>query len=202
MQISRSVGRPKLEKRRTEILLSAAQVFAQKGFDGASIRDIAVASDVHSSSLYHFFGSKDGLFEEVYREGVQRIIMSVNRQISNNNTPWEKIESAAIGHLKSLLEDDVFSIVVANIVPRGNGEFEQRLIVHRNQYEKMFADLIADLSLPSEDDARYLRLALLSALNATVYWYKAGKDNPETIARHMVALFHRELAPEIKRNGL
>ena len=48
----------KTEFRNSEILLEAAKLFAAKGYDGTSIRDIARAVGVAQASLYHFFADK------------------------------------------------------------------------------------------------------------------------------------------------
>ena len=46
------------KSRNSEILLEAAKLFAAKGYDGTSIRDIARAVGVAQASLYHFFADK------------------------------------------------------------------------------------------------------------------------------------------------
>ncbi|MEH6526947.1 MAG: TetR/AcrR family transcriptional regulator [Sneathiella sp.] len=193
MLSNRTVGRPRLEHRRLELLNAAANVFARKGFDAGSVRDIASAANVQPSSLYHFFGSKETLFEEVYMEGVRRIKTSVETAVVTQGRPWDKLEAAAAAHLTSLLEDDFFSVVVAETIPKGTSELNIRLIVHRNDYEKMFIAFIDRLPNLTNDNKKYLRFALFGALNATVNWYQPGKDSPEEIARRIVGLFRVQL---------
>lgn len=52
---------------RTALLEAALQCFAHRGFDGTSIRDIAGKAKRNSSLIGHHFGSKEGLYEEVFR---------------------------------------------------------------------------------------------------------------------------------------
>jgi TetR/AcrR family transcriptional regulator, cholesterol catabolism regulator len=193
MQSTRTVGRPKLAHRPLELLTIAARIFAKKGFDGSSVRDIAQAAKVQPSSLYHFFGSKEILFEEVYMEGVKRIKAAVVTAAADETHPWDRIESAAAAHLISLLEDDFFSVVVAETIPKGTTEFDKRLIVHRDAYERIFISYIDDLPGLNRDDKKYLRFALFGALNSTVNWYQPGKDSPALIAKHFLALFRKQL---------
>ncbi len=193
MSITRTVGRPKLENRPMELLTTAAELFAKQGFDGASIRDIARAAKVQPSSFYHFFSSKEELFEEVYVEGVRRIRNAVTESIRNSLSPWDKLEAAASAHLTTLLETDYFSVVVAKTIPNGDREIDSRLIVHRDNYEKLFIDLIEALPDLGARDRKYLRFALFGALNATVQWYRPGKDSPEEIAHNIVRLFRIKL---------
>lgn len=58
----RPVSRESSQKTRSMILDGALAEFAQKGFDGARIDEIALRAGVNKNLLYHHYGSKDGLF--------------------------------------------------------------------------------------------------------------------------------------------
>jgi AcrR family transcriptional regulator len=60
--------RQKAEKRRGQILDAALTVFANKGFAGASMRDIAREVGVTEGLLYHYFPSKDELLTSCFEE--------------------------------------------------------------------------------------------------------------------------------------
>lgn len=53
--------------RRQQLIDAALQQFAQKGYDGASIRSIARAAGVTEALVYHYFRNKEHLFEEVLK---------------------------------------------------------------------------------------------------------------------------------------
>ncbi len=61
---ARGVSRKRLsrEERRAAILDAAARVFADRGYDGASIRGIAATAGVDPALVHHYFGTKDELF--------------------------------------------------------------------------------------------------------------------------------------------
>lgn len=62
------MGRPRQTEARDtrqEVLDAALELFAEKGYFGASLRDIARAVGVRESALYHYFSSKEALFEEL-----------------------------------------------------------------------------------------------------------------------------------------
>ena len=61
---------------RAAILDAAAEVFADRGFDGASLRDLAEAAGVTRSLIHHHFGSKEELWESV----VDRFFMDYGRR--------------------------------------------------------------------------------------------------------------------------
>lgn len=60
--------REQAEWRREQLLDAALQVFAEKGTDGASVKDIAAAAGATQGLLYHYFASKDALIEALLRE--------------------------------------------------------------------------------------------------------------------------------------
>jgi len=55
------------EQTKTKLLDAAELIFADRDYDGTSLRDIAEAADVHLSLSSYYFGTKETLFEEVVR---------------------------------------------------------------------------------------------------------------------------------------
>ncbi|MBC6459846.1 TetR family transcriptional regulator [Actinomadura sp. HBU206391] len=67
-QSGRKPGRrPGPNETREAILTAARELFAEKGYDGASIRAIARAADVNPALVHHFFGTKENVFIEAMR---------------------------------------------------------------------------------------------------------------------------------------
>ncbi|HEY8478485.1 MAG TPA: TetR family transcriptional regulator [Spirillospora sp.] len=65
---SRGPGRrPGPTETREQILAQARALFAEKGYDGTSLRAIARAADVDPALVHHFFGNKEGVFIEAMR---------------------------------------------------------------------------------------------------------------------------------------
>src|SRR6202022_3386919 len=59
--------RPRSEAKRPRIVEAAMQHFAEHGYHAARVGDIATALDIAKGSIFQHFGSKDGLFFEVYK---------------------------------------------------------------------------------------------------------------------------------------
>ena len=60
--MARTGRRPGNQDTREEILAAARQAFAERGYDGASIRQIATGAGVDPALVHHYFGTKDDLF--------------------------------------------------------------------------------------------------------------------------------------------
>src|SRR5271155_4753767 len=63
--------RPPSEAKRSRIIDAAMQHFAEQGYDAARVGDIAAALGIAKGSIFQHFGSKDGLFFEVYKKAVR-----------------------------------------------------------------------------------------------------------------------------------
>src|SRR5258708_39221740 len=63
--------RPRSEGKRARIIEAAMQHFAEHGYHAARVGDIASALDIAKGSIFQHFGSKDGLFFEVYKRAVR-----------------------------------------------------------------------------------------------------------------------------------
>lgn len=79
--------------KRDHILLTAEELFAVKGFDGTSVRDIANQAGVNLAMISYYFGSKENLLKELieyrFRSSVAALEERSNDQVQS---PWEKIE--------------------------------------------------------------------------------------------------------------
>jgi AcrR family transcriptional regulator len=179
--------------RRDALLNAAARSFAQRGYDGASVRNIAAGVGVQPSSLYYFFRATDHLLEAVYERGVSEIMAAVEIASASARGSWTCLERAAVAYLESLLDGMDRCAVVARIVPRGESDLDKRLIRHRREYERLFAAMIDDLPLAPRTDERVLRLTILGALNCGLNWYRPGGDTPAMIAGKIVGMFRRQL---------
>src|SRR5450631_1431599 len=63
--------RPRSEAKRSRIIEAATQHFAEHGYHAARVGDIAIALGIAKGSIFQHFGSKDGLFFEVYKRAVR-----------------------------------------------------------------------------------------------------------------------------------
>lgn len=181
------------ENRRGVILDAAARAFSRRGYAGTSIREIATDAGVQPSSLYHFFRSKDDIYEAVYQLGVEKILEAVEQSASASNDPWDRLEKAAIAHLEALLEEGDYNTLVATVAPKEDSSLGLRLVRYRDRYEALFTALIEGLPMPREVDRKLFRLVFLSALNGVPSWYRPSGVSPGKIAIETVALFRSQL---------
>jgi AcrR family transcriptional regulator len=64
-------ARPRSEGKRTRIVDAAMRHFAEQGYDAARVGDLAATLGIAKGSIFQHFGSKDGLFLEVYKKATR-----------------------------------------------------------------------------------------------------------------------------------
>ncbi len=178
--------------RRRQIITEAARLFASKGFEATSIRDIAAATGILSGSLYHHFASKEEMFVAVHQTGMEVVIRTVTEAVRGIDDPWERLAAAAAAHCTALLENSDFMILVFPKFPANIGAYRDELVRQRDEYDALIAGLVADLDLPDGVDRRIFRLHILGALNWTQTWYRPGCGvAPAEIGRQLVRMLRR-----------
>lgn len=179
--------KPRRKNKREQVLKSAAELIARQGFDGTSMRDIASSVGMLPGSLYYHFPSKEDMLLAIHERVVNDMIAGVESAIAKGKDPWDRLERAAIAHLKGLLGTGNLVTIISPNFAEGREELNQSLKDHRRAYEKVFRDLFEDLDLAPGTDRVLLRLQLLGALNWVPVWYnpKGGKP-PGKIAKAFV----------------
>jgi AcrR family transcriptional regulator len=186
------------DNRRQSLLDAAARAFKEKGFDGATIRDIASAVNMLPGSVYYHFASKEELFVAVHEEGIRRVTESVTEALDGDGSPWERLEAACAAHMRAILDETDYAAVVVRSLPKPNDPTWRRLAELRNRYEHMFRAVINELPLADEIDRKYFRLALLGALNWSQTWYHGDGASPDRIAHEIVKLMKKSGRPETR----
>ncbi len=97
-------GRNRYQDQRKQAIMSAAEVFAEKGFHGSSTRDIAERLGIKQGSLYYYFKSKEEALGEVCLFGIEEYAHRM-QEIAASDQPFEaKLMATVSSHLSSYRE--------------------------------------------------------------------------------------------------
>ncbi|NTW95876.1 MAG: TetR/AcrR family transcriptional regulator [Erysipelotrichaceae bacterium] len=102
-----------LNKRKQHLLESAIRVFSVKGFDDASMREIAAEAGLTTGAIYHHYKNKDDLFYDAVKEAAYFVHKLSER--NENST------------LKT--NQEMFNEISANVRDRMSKDVEQRLLI-------------------------------------------------------------------------
>jgi AcrR family transcriptional regulator len=172
--------------RRTELTRQAARLFAQKGYHGTSIGDLAEAMGVQKGSLYAHISSKQDLLYETMAEGA-RVFHAGLDGIDEHLPATEKIRLALRSHLRVVAEQLDVATVFVQEWRYLEGERRDEIVGERRRYEdrvraffregRELGELRTDL-----DDAT-AALLLLSAANWAYTWLQPGRPTDELADR-------------------
>jgi TetR/AcrR family transcriptional regulator, cholesterol catabolism regulator len=179
--------------RRRQVLTVASELFAKKGFEATSIRDIASAAGMMAGSLYYHFASKEDLYIAVQDASISKIFNAVSRAIAGITDPWERLEAAAIAHAEAILDRSGFRVLVTPLFPPGlDAAVRAQLVAQRDRFERMMDTVIADLPLPADIDRRIFRRHYLGAINWIPVWCDPdGPVAPADIVRQFIRTLRR-----------
>lgn len=160
-------GRPTRER----ISSAALELFAEKGFDGTSVRDIARAAGIAEGALYRHFPSKEALARSLFLDGYARLAGDIVA-VCTAVTDFEGRVRALVGHFCRLFDEEptLFSFLLLN------QHDHLRFVAHHDDavnvvtaLEKVFVDAVAAGDLPDQDPVVATALALGTVVQPAVF---------------------------------
>jgi AcrR family transcriptional regulator len=91
----------RLGERERQIYVAASRLFVEKGFDGASMNDIAAAVNITKAGLYHFVESKEQLLFTITRFGMDELEEAVMRPARGIAEPGERLRAIFRSHVEN-----------------------------------------------------------------------------------------------------
>jgi AcrR family transcriptional regulator len=179
-------GSGKSQRRRTaEIIDAAANVFARRGFHGASTQDIADVLGVRQASLYYYFPSKEVALEMVCARGVEGFVEAAISVTEAPGPASKKLAGLIASHLSPLRDRGDYMQVFLNERRHLPAESRRRIGRHSRAIERIFEDTlragVEAGEFRPDIDVRLTALAILGMANAVAAWY--GKERQRPIDR-------------------
>jgi len=186
-EIAMSLRKKKTMKKRREMLRSAAKVVSQKGYDRATMDDIASELLMTKGALYYYFDCKEELIYQCHELILSEALKVMEEIVLMDLSPVEKLEKAIITHIGfAINEKDIL-----NLILKPEQTFEEdhlRLILEkRQQYDSIFDRIIMEglnKGVFTSSEPKLVRMMILGAMNWIQTWYSPhGKQSPEVIAK-------------------
>lgn len=202
-----STANGKSQRRRAELVRIACKVFAAKGFDGASLQEIADDFGVLKGSLFHYIDSKDELLAEII-EGVYEDAGEVWAIAGEDDAAVIRLRRLIVAYavfMSRHLDEVTVWLRDFNALPDSRRrELRQREDQDRHRLEDLIREARREGGLRADVDPRLAALALLGSINWLHRWFQPRKLPAEEIGESFADLFLRGVLPREeagKRDG-
>jgi AcrR family transcriptional regulator len=180
-----------MSARREELTRIAARLFAERGYQGTSLADLAAQLGVQKPSLYHHIASKEDLLWEVAWEGAQAFHGALDA-VPPEAAATERIRLALRGHLAVVATQLEVATVFVREWRYLEGERRERFLAERRRYEERVRDLFREgvegSELRTDLDVATAALLFLSAANWAYTWLRPDAETAALADRLFAAL--------------
>ena len=171
--------RHRYDTKLARILREASTIFAEKGYDGASVRDISAATDVSLSGLYYYVKSKEDLLFLIQKHCFDTLLEQLVKDLEGVDEPVDRLEVIVRNHLRFFVDNMSKMKVLSHEAEVLTGEYRTQIALRKREYVAAVQACVDQLA-PDRDptDRRVATFALFGMMNWIYTWYRPGKDVP------------------------
>ena len=188
-----SVDTPRLrmtgQERRLQLLDVGRTVFAERGYEAASVEEIAARAKITKPIVYEHFGGKEGLYAVVVDREVQALIDGITRSLVGDH-PRTLLEQAAMAFLTYIEEEpEGFRILVRDSpVASSAGTLASVIGDIAMQVEYIMQNEFKSRGFDTKLSPLYSQALVGMVALVGQWWLDAGKPKKEIVAAHLVNL--------------
>lgn len=196
---SAALPETRFDRRLSEILAHATDVFDEKGYEGASMRDLSRASGMSLAGLYYYFESKEKLLYLIQRHTFTTILERLRRRLDGVIDAEARIRVFILNHLQYFLANQKAMKVLSHedeVLKNGHGA---EIATLKREYVRTCVELLEELKRARslEFSSRTAALSLFGMMNWIYTWYKPRADgDAEELAQEMGDIFLRGVCSE------
>lgn len=185
---------PRFDRQLGKILEHATEVFCEKGYAGASMRDLSRATGMSLAGMYHYFGSKDRLLYLIQKHTFSTILSRLRNRLSQSSDPQHGIRAFIDNHLEYFLQHQQAMKVLSHEDDVLGGEYGDEIARIKREYYQTCRELLDRYKKEKglEFDSRTAVLSLFGMMNWIYTWYNPRLDGKaDRLAQDMSNIFFR-----------
>jgi AcrR family transcriptional regulator len=177
------------QERRQQLLDIGRRLFAERGFEGTSIEEIAAQAGVSKPVVYEHFGGKEGLYAVVVDREVERLT-AITMTLLDGKQSRPKFEAAAVTLLRYIEDNaDGFRILVRDSSPGATtGTYGTLLSDIAGQVEYIMADFLKSRGRDPKLAPMYSQMLVGMVAFTGQWWLDARKPKLEQVATNLIDL--------------
>ncbi|MGA9392074.1 MAG: TetR/AcrR family transcriptional regulator [Candidatus Sulfotelmatobacter sp.] len=191
---ARAVSEPvsRFDRRLAEIVTHATSVFCEKGYEGASMRDLSRASGLSLAGLYYYFESKERLLFLIQKHTFSTIVERLKSRLTGVSDPEQKIRIFILNHLEYFLDNPAAMKVLSHEAEALKNGFAVEVAAIKREYYRICVGLLEDVKRERglQVSTRIAVLSLFGMMNWIYTWHNPRSDaDADGIAREMGSIF-------------
>jgi TetR/AcrR family transcriptional regulator, cholesterol catabolism regulator len=189
-----AVPATRFDRRLSEILIHATNVFCEKGYEGASMRDLSRASGMSLAGLYYYFESKERLLFVIQKHTFTTIVQRLKARLEGVSDSEQRVRIFILNHLEYFLANPASMKVLSHEAEALKNGFASEVAAIKREYYRICVGLLDDLKRQRrlEFSTRIAVLSLFGMMNWIYTWHNPRVDaDAEHIAREMGDIFLR-----------
>ena len=183
-------------RKRQEIFNAAARLFARKGYDGTSIRELAETLKLQKGSLYYYFSSKEELLFELLDEYIADALAEVEKICAASDLePTEKLERFMRFYTRFYAGDRDRLVLLINDIDKLGEEKRNRIIARERLYYRALTGIFAELKksgIMKDIPDAIAAYAFFGMVHYTCKWFDGdGPVKAESLGEMFLEIFTR-----------
>jgi TetR/AcrR family transcriptional regulator, cholesterol catabolism regulator len=194
------------DRRLAEILAHATEVFCEKGYEGASMRDLSRASGMSLAGLYYYFESKERLLYLIQKHTFTTIVQRLKTRLEGVSEAEERIRIFILNHLEYFLANQAAMKVLSHEAEALKNGLGAEVATIKREYYRICVGLLDELKseVGLQFSTRIAVLSLFGMMNWIYTWHNPRVDeDAASLAREMGDVFLRGVMADRKsrKNG-
>ena len=176
-------------ERREQLIAISRALFAERGFDGTSIEEIAARAEVSKPVVYEHFGGKEGLYAVVVDREVRSLLGMMQESLTAGH-PRELLEQAALAFLDYIEQSsDGFRILVRDSpIGSASGSFVSIIGDVASRVEYILAAEFKARGFETKAAPMYAQMLVGMVGTTGQWWLDARRPRKQDVAAHLVNL--------------
>jgi TetR/AcrR family transcriptional regulator, cholesterol catabolism regulator len=194
----------RFDRRLAKILAHATDVFYEKGYEGASMRDLARASGMSLAGLYYYLESKEKLLYLIQKHTFTTIVEQLRERLDEVSSPEQRIRVFILNHLEYFLANQKAMTVLSHEDDVLKNSFGAEIATIKREYYRICMELLDSFKRAKglEFSSRVAVLSLFGMMNWIYTWYNPRADaDASELAREMGDIFLRGICGASGRRG-
>lgn len=160
---------------RATLLELAKDLFARRGYVGASLRDLAVVAGVTAAAVYYHFSKKEDLLKAIIFDGLEDLSSRVINALAGEGSPEQRLEALIRAHLGYNVERPRESRIIIEesrfLNETDYAAAREKQITILNAYRACIRQLITSGRIPS-DDPSLVAFGIISVIGGWYRWFR------------------------------